>query len=74
MAHIYTSAQELIGKTPLLELRLIAQKKNLPARLLGKLEAWNPAGSAKDRYSPRAGGEKDRRCREMGGKWTCRGA
>lgn len=51
MAHIYTSAQELIGKTPLLELRLIAQKKNLPARLLGKLEAWNPAGSAKDRVA-----------------------
>ena len=49
MANIYTSAAQLIGRTPLLELRGIEKKENLRARLLVKLENRNPAGSAKDR-------------------------
>lgn len=46
---IYTSASQLVGNTPLLELRNIEQKYALNARLLAKLESFNPAGSAKDR-------------------------
>ena len=49
MSHIYHSAEELIGSTPLLELNNVARKLALNARILGKLESWNPAGSAKDR-------------------------
>ena len=49
MEHIYHSAEELIGSTPLLELNNVTGKLGLKARILGKLEAWNPAGSAKDR-------------------------
>lgn len=49
MAHIYTSAEELIGHTPLLELSGIEKKYNLSAKLLAKLEYFNPTGSAKDR-------------------------
>ena len=49
MGHIYHSAEELIGSTPLLELNNVTKKLGLNARILGKLEAWNPAGSAKDR-------------------------
>ena len=51
MANIYTSVEELIGHTPLLELRLIARKLDLKARLLAKLEGFNPGGSAKDRVA-----------------------
>ena len=51
MGHIYTSAQQLVGNTPLLELSNIAKQKNLNARLLGKLECMNPAGSVKDRVA-----------------------
>ena len=51
MGHIYTSAQQLIGNTPLLALNNLANKAQLQATLLGKLEGWNPAGSAKDRVA-----------------------
>ena len=51
MANIYTSAYQLIGKTPLMELCCIAEKEHLQARLLVKLEAFNPGGSAKDRVA-----------------------
>lgn len=49
MSKIYTSADQLIGKTPLLELCQIEKKERLEAKLLAKLEYFNPAGSAKDR-------------------------
>lgn len=51
MGRIYTSAQQLVGNTPLLELGNIIKKENLPARLLAKLECMNPAGSVKDRVA-----------------------
>ena len=51
MANIYTSPQQLIGNTPLLELNGIARKEGLKARLLAKLECFNPGGSAKDRVA-----------------------
>ncbi len=51
MANIYTSADQLIGKTPLLELSNIEKKLNLGAKLLAKLEYFNPAGSVKDRIA-----------------------
>lgn len=48
---IYKSMEELIGKTPIVELRNIEQQENLAARLLVKLEKTNPAGSVKDRVA-----------------------
>ena len=51
MSRIYTSADQLIGRTPLLELTHIEQKCGLKARLLAKLEYFNPAGSVKDRIA-----------------------
>ena len=51
MSKIYTSADQLIGKTPLLELVHIEQAENLEATVLGKLEYFNPAGSVKDRIA-----------------------
>ncbi len=51
MANIYTSADKLIGKTPLLELTHIERAERLEARLLAKLEYFNPAGSVKDRVA-----------------------
>ena len=48
---IYTSADQLIGKTPLLELTHIEKELGLQARLLAKLEYFNPAGSVKDRVA-----------------------
>lgn len=48
---IYTSADQLIGKTPLLELTNIEKELGLQARLLAKLEYFNPAGSVKDRVA-----------------------
>ena len=51
MSKIYTSASQLIGGTPLLELGNIERKLGLKARLLAKLEYYNPAGSAKDRIA-----------------------
>ena len=49
MSQIYTSADQLIGKTPLLELTHLEKRFDLKARLLAKLEYFNPAGSVKDR-------------------------
>lgn len=51
MSQIYTSADQLIGKTPLLELVHIEKDEGLEARILGKLEYFNPAGSVKDRIA-----------------------
>ena len=51
MANIYTSADQLIGKTPLLELTHIEKKFGLKAKVLAKLEYFNPAGSVKDRIA-----------------------
>ena len=51
MANIYTSADQLIGKTPLLELTHIEKKLGLKAKILAKLEYFNPAGSVKDRVA-----------------------
>ena len=51
MSNIYTSADQLIGKTPLLELTHIERAEGLKARVLGKLEYFNPAGSVKDRIA-----------------------
>jgi len=51
MSNIYTSAQQLIGATPLLELTGIEKEYNLSARILAKLEYLNPAGSVKDRVA-----------------------
>ena len=51
MSNIYTSADQLIGKTPLLELTHIERDEKLEARLLAKLEYFNPAGSVKDRIA-----------------------
>ncbi len=49
MANIYTSADQLIGKTPLLELTGMEREHKLAAKILAKLEYFNPAGSVKDR-------------------------
>lgn len=51
MSKIYTSADQLIGKTPLLELTHLEKKLNLKAKILAKLEYFNPAGSVKDRIA-----------------------
>ena len=51
MSKIYSSAAALIGNTPLIELSNIMKKYNLEARLLAKLEYFNPSGSAKDRIA-----------------------
>lgn len=51
MSKIYKSADELIGKTPLLELTNIEKSLNLKAKILAKLEYFNPAGSVKDRIA-----------------------
>ncbi len=51
MKKIYTSADQLIGRTPLLELTHIEKEEGLEARILAKLEYFNPAGSVKDRVA-----------------------
>ena len=51
MANIYTSADQLIGRTPLLELTKLQKALGLEARILAKLELFNPAGSVKDRIA-----------------------
>ena len=51
MSKIYTSADQLIGSTPLLELTHIEKKHDLKAKILAKLEYFNPAGSVKDRIA-----------------------
>ena len=61
MAKIYKSADELIGRTPLLELSHIEKEENLEARLLAKLEYFNPAGSVKDRVAKEMLDDAERR-------------
>ena len=51
MSRIYTSADQLIGHTPLLELTHIEEELDLKAKILAKLEYFNPAGSVKDRIA-----------------------
>ncbi len=51
MEHVYTSADQLVGKTPILELTHIEREEGLQARILAKLEYFNPAGSVKDRIA-----------------------
>lgn len=51
MSRVYTSAEQLIGKTPLLELTHIEKEYELQAKILAKLEYFNPAGSVKDRVA-----------------------
>ena len=51
MSKVYTSATELIGKTPLLELTHIEKSLGLKAKIVAKLEYFNPAGSVKDRIA-----------------------
>ncbi|MDE6731187.1 MAG: pyridoxal-phosphate dependent enzyme [Oscillospiraceae bacterium] len=51
MGRIYRNFEELIGNTPLIQLRHIEESNQLQATILGKLEACNPAGSAKDRIA-----------------------
>ena len=51
MSKIYTSIDQLIGRTPLLELTRIEKHFNLNAKILAKLEYFNPAGSVKDRIA-----------------------
>ena len=51
MSKIYKSADQLIGKTPLLELVHIEKELGLEATILAKLEYFNPAGSVKDRIA-----------------------
>ena len=51
MGNIYTSVEQLVGRTPLLELRQIEKVYGLEAKILAKLEFLNPAGSAKDRVA-----------------------
>lgn len=65
MSKIYTSADQLIGHTPLLELTHIEDSLNLKARVLAKVEYFNPAGSAKDRI-----GKKMLDDAEMSGQLT----
>lgn len=48
---IYKSAAELIGKTPMLELTNFEKKEKIDAKIIAKLEYFNPAGSAKDRVA-----------------------
>lgn len=51
MARVYTSADQLVGRTPLMELTHIEKVYNLEARILAKMEYFNPAGSVKDRVA-----------------------
>ncbi|MBQ9527984.1 MAG: pyridoxal-phosphate dependent enzyme, partial [Fretibacterium sp.] len=51
MSRIYTSLDQLIGKTPLLELSRLEEKLKLKAKVIAKLEYFNPAGSVKDRIA-----------------------
>ena len=51
MSHVYTSADQLIGRTPLLELTHLEKEHGLCAKVYAKLEAFNPAGSVKDRVA-----------------------
>ena len=74
MSQIFTSADQLIGKTPLLELVHIEKEMKLEARILAKLEYFNPAGSVKDRIAkslkdiPNDSGFNYRRPRTIGNR------
>ena len=59
MANIYEGTLELIGHTPLVEFKHIEKKFGLEARLLAKLEYFNPAGSVKDRIAKEMIGQKE---------------
>ena len=48
MAKVYDSILDLVGKTPLVELKRIEEKEGLQAKLIAKVESFNPAGSVKD--------------------------
>ena len=62
MSKIYTSADQLIGKTPLLELTHIEKEEGLEAKVLGKLEYFNPAGSVKDRIAKAMIDDAEQKC------------
>ena len=51
MSKIYTAADQLIGRTPLMELTNIEKKYGLDAKIIGKMEMFNPGGSIKDRIA-----------------------
>ena len=51
MAKVYDSILDLVGKTPLVELKRIEEKEGLQAKLIAKVESFNPAGSVKDRIA-----------------------
>ena len=51
MAKVYDSILDLVGKTPLVELKRIEEKEELQAKLIAKVESFNPAGSVKDRIA-----------------------
>ena len=51
MAKVYDSILDLVGKTPLVELKRIEEKEGLQAKLIAKVESFNPAGSVKDRFA-----------------------
>ena len=61
MSKVYTSVDELIGGTPLLELCHIEKKFGLKAKILAKLEYFNPTGSAKDRAAKEMLDDADRK-------------
>ena len=60
MANIYRTADELIGRTPLLELSHIEESQNVKAKIIAKLEYFNPAGSVKDRIAKKMIGEAEK--------------
>ena len=62
MSNIHTSADQLIGKTPLLELVHIEKEEGLEAKVLGKLEYFNPAGSVKDRIAKAMIDDAEQKC------------
>ena len=66
MSKVYTSVTELIGKTPLIELKNIEKKNSLNATVVAKLEYFNPAGSVKDRIAKEMieQAERDRKLKE----------
>ena len=72
MSNIYTSADQLIGKTPLLELTHIEKEQQLEARILAKLEYFNPGGSVKDRIALAMIEDAENRGLLKPGSWMCR--
>ena len=72
MSKIYTSADQLIGKTPLLELTHLEKKYDLQAKIVAKLEYFNPAGSVKDRIAKAMIDEAEASGRLQPGHLLCR--